>query len=812
MATAATISVMLTLDAKTFNKGLNAALRDTKSFGRQLSSLGGSFNSIVSNASAAFTSVGSTVTKFVTLPVLAAGAAVIAIGADAISVGATFEKSMSALGAIIGSNAQEIAALKAEAMALGLDPHLIVTASEAVDIMTRLAKNGLTTDQILAGAAKSAIALANATGSDMATSADTAALAIQLFNLQGSEMADVVNNITGMVTSSRFTVEDFAQALAMGGGVADMMGVSIDEFTTIITKLSEVTSGGSDAGTSLKTFLLRLVPRTKPAIEEMKKLGLITEEGGNQFFDAAGKMKPLDEIAGILQNSLKGLSQEERIMALNLIFGTDAIRAANAMAELGEKGFNDLGDSLAKTDAAKNAATRMDNLSGAIEIAGGIIEAFKIKFTEAFGPGIRKVVEAFSAFMTLHAGDIEVIFGQLAVYWDQAMQWIADAIANEGPKVIDFIFKFIESIPVLIQSMKDLWTKAAPYVKQFFDSITNVDSDTIAQVVEGILGLAALGPVLLGIGAALPAVVPLLMGLLSGIKLDGPAMVLFFQNVVAQMPQFIQHLKDIGAQVGPSIQRIFDAFMNMDPETIATIINVIGTLVLLGPPMIMLGGIIGTVTNAFGLLKLVLMPLITWLIATAIPAVIAFAVANMAWLLPLFLVGAAVGLLYAAFKSNFGGIRTTVEQLWFIIKWAFDQVMAKINNVIAKLGELAAKFASMALPWWLTPGSPTPLEYGLIGIEESMKKVGSQTSKMMNQLGSAAFDVNGNMDMQQLGSGVTPGSRVTPGSDIASSGKANMQPVSQPMTINITNPKKETSEDSIKSLLRNLSYTGRIDS
>lgn len=809
MATAATISVLLNLDAKNFNKGLSRALRDSRTFGNQMKSLGSSFNGIVDTASSAFTNAGSAITKYVTLPAVAAGVAVIALGADALQVGADFEKAMSGLGAILGSDTQMMKALKDEAIRLGLNPNLIVTASQAVAVMERLAKNGLTSDQILAGAAESAIALANATGTDMAVAADTAAVAMQLFNLNGEEMAGIVDNITGLVTNSRFTVEDFAQALAMGGGVSDMLGVPIDDFTTLVTKLSEVTSGGSDAGTSIKTFLLRLVPRTKPAIEMMTKLGLVTEEGGNQFFDAAGKMKPLEQVAGLLSNAFKDLSQEERLMATNVIFGTDAIRAATVMTELGSEGFRDLGDSLAGTDAAKNAATRMDNLSGAIEIAGGIIEAFKIKFFDAFGPGVRKVVEAFSTFMSLHSEDIQRMFSLLAVHWDKAMTWLSTAIAENGPKVFDFIFKLIDSIPTVIQNIKDLGVKAEPYIKQFFDAITNVDSDTVAQVVSGILGLAALGPVLLAIGAALPTVVPLLMGLMSGVKLDGPAMVLFFQNLVAELPAFIQHLKDIGTEIGPSLQKVFDAFMNMDPATISTIIEVIGALVLLGPPMVILGSTVNVVTTAFGLLKTLLFPFIGWIFATAIPAVVAFALANMAWLLPLFLVGAAVGLLYAAFKTNFGGITTTVKQLWFIIKWAFTNVMSKIHATIGKVGDLAKKFLTIKLPDFLTPGSPTPFEYGLIGIKDAMQKVNDESSRLASTLTPGAFGMGGNIDMQLSKSASTPGSGVTPGGDARGSDNSNRAVQPQSMVINIENPKRETSEESIRSLLRNLNYTGQ---
>jgi len=44
-----------------------------------------------------------------------------------------------------------------------------------------------------------------------------------------------------------------------------------------------------------------------------------------------------------------------------------------------------------------------------------------------------------------------------------------------------------------------------------------------------------------------------------------------------------------------------------------------------------------------------------------------------------------------------------------------------IQRLIDKVRELARKFAEMVLPWWMTPGSPTPLELGLKGIAGAMK-------------------------------------------------------------------------------------------
>ena len=483
----------LTADGTKLYASLNDAEGKTKETGNRM-------RENLSQVGSTLTSLGGMITNNVTVPVLGVGAALTALGGFAISTGAEFEKAMSGVQAILGTTEEQAKKLSELSISLGMDPQLIVSASQAAGVMEELAKNGLTADQIMDGAARSAIALANATGTDFATAAAIASTAMQLFNLTAEDMASVVNNITGVANASRFSVEDFAQAMAMGGGVAAAMGIPIEDFATAVAGLSTSFSSGSDAGTSFKVFLQRLAPDTKPAIEAMKELGIITEEDGNRFFDAEGNMKSLSEIAGILQEAFKDLSDEQKILALSNIFGTDAMRAANAMAELGAEGFDKLAASMAKTDAAGNAATRMDNLAGSIEILGGIAEGFQIKFAEAFGPHLRTVVEAFSIFLSEHSGDIEILFTKLSDVFGKFAEAMVKGIDEKGPSVLEFLGKMVDSLPLLVDKLGQIGTVAGPAMQKMFDAIMSMSPETLANIGAVILALAALGPVLNTLG------------------------------------------------------------------------------------------------------------------------------------------------------------------------------------------------------------------------------------------------------------------------------------------------------------------------
>lgn len=88
----------------------------------------------------------------------------------------------------------------------------------------------------------------------------------------------MVNSITGTTNISKFGIEDYALAMAQGGGAASAFGVSLEDFNGAIAAISPLFQSGSDAGTSYKTFLQRLVPASKNAYFAMMDLGLITKE------------------------------------------------------------------------------------------------------------------------------------------------------------------------------------------------------------------------------------------------------------------------------------------------------------------------------------------------------------------------------------------------------------------------------------------------------------------------------------------------------------------------------------------------------
>ncbi len=148
---------------------------------------------------------------------------------------------------------------------------------------------------------------------------------------------------------------------------------------------------GSDAGTSLKTFLSSLVPMSEKAAKAMETIGL-------EAYDAQGNFVGLETVAGQLRSGLSRLSDEEKNEALQTIFGSDAKRAAIVLMEEGEQGVRDWTAAVNDSGyAAEYAATLTDNLKGDIERLTGALDTLFVTTADGSNGPLRDLVQGLTA-------------------------------------------------------------------------------------------------------------------------------------------------------------------------------------------------------------------------------------------------------------------------------------------------------------------------------------------------------------------------------------------------------------------------------
>lgn len=144
------------------------------------------------------------------------------------------------------------------------------------------------------------------------------------------------------------------------------------------------------------------------------------------------------------------------------------------------------------------------------------------------------------------------------------------------------------------------------------------------------------------------------------------------------------------------------------------------------------------------------------------------AVSNFAWAvlgLALRVLGGYIqNILIPVWKKIFEWINDKIIPVVLVLaKWlgeklkpAFDGIKIVIGFVVDLLKKLADGIRNIKLPDWLTPGSPTPFEIGLLGIADALKKIDRIDMPEMFDIGvstSRAGDFGGNVN----GGGGAPG-------------------------------------------------------
>lgn len=336
---------------------------------------------------------------------MAVGAMSTAFGVSAVKMFADFDEAMSEVKANTGATGAELESLKTAALDAGKST--VYNATESANAINELAKAGMSTADVLSGGLSGALNLAASDGMQVADAAELMSSALAQFKLEGKDAGSVADALAAGAAAAQGSASDLGYALSQAGLVANSFGISMQETVGALALFANTGMIGSDAGTSLKSMLQRLAGPSKEAARTMEELGI-------NAYDASGKFVGLENLAGQLQTRMGGLTQEQRNAAMATIFGSDAVRAANALYEAGADGVAQWTKTVSESGvAAQMAAAKTDNLKGDMEQLSGAIETALIKTGSGANDALRGVVQGITgvvdAFASLDDGTQQLI-------------------------------------------------------------------------------------------------------------------------------------------------------------------------------------------------------------------------------------------------------------------------------------------------------------------------------------------------------------------------------------------------------------------
>ena len=280
--------------------------------------------------------------------------------------------------------------------------------SDVAEAIDNAAHAGWTMEQQLQGIPQ-AMLLAQAGNMDLSTGFSMLARAM---NVTGTEFENAGTFVDQWVKASHLanlTISDLGESMVRMGKTAQFAGNTAELFTMLDT-LAQVGTVGSEAGTLLRSTMLRVIAPTAKAQEAMAALGaeadeideLVGDEGlskagklledvGFSAYDNQGNLKGFVDIFSDLNDALKGMTEEQRNAVISSIFPTRTVSGALAMLDAVGKMkelYAEISDSAGS--AQKDSDIMMSGLMGSTEKLASKWEALKLSVGEILSEDVTK--------------------------------------------------------------------------------------------------------------------------------------------------------------------------------------------------------------------------------------------------------------------------------------------------------------------------------------------------------------------------------------------------------------------------------------
>lgn len=413
------------------------------------------------------TSVGSTLTKSVTVPLLGIGTAGLKVASD-------FDSAMSGVKAISGATGEEFDALRAKAIELGGETAF--SANEVAEAMTEMAKAGWDSQQILDGMG-GVLDAAAASGENLGTVSTIVADAITGFGMEAKESTRVADLLTQAANSGTIGINDLGESFKYIAPVAGSMGLSIEDVTTALSAMSMSGIKGSQAGTSLRGVLTRMVKPTDQVAAAMDELGIV-------LTNSDGTFKSLDQILSEMRGSFSGLTDEQKTYYAATLAGQEGMSGLLSLLNMSQEEYDEIAASMdnASGVAKETAEVMRDNLSADVEELMGSLESLAITLASLIVPALRDFVQWLTQLINK--------FTALSPETQKTILTIAGIAAAIGP-VILVIGKLVTAVGSVVTAFGKI-KAAIPAIKAGFVAIKGAIAGISAPVIAVVAVIATL--------------------------------------------------------------------------------------------------------------------------------------------------------------------------------------------------------------------------------------------------------------------------------------------------------------------------------
>jgi TP901 family phage tail tape measure protein len=302
--------------------------------------------------------MGGQLSRGITLPVIAAGAAIF-------SVGSTFEHTLSKVVGLTGTARKSveewIPKIKEIAVATGVGPERLA------DALYTITSSGIETGKVL-GILEIAAKGAEAGMGDVKDLADVLTGSLAAYAKQGLTAADAMDTLVRAIQVGRAEPTEFADALGTIAPIAALLGIKFTDLTGTMAVLSRVNGNMAENATSLGQVMNTLLAPTDKTDKALASMGLSAQGLRDILADQGlnGVLTILAEKVGTNDEAMSEIFPNIRALrgVLNLT-GQDANSVATALGKV-ENRTGALNEALKSVQ--EDAATKFDKAMAALKV------------------------------------------------------------------------------------------------------------------------------------------------------------------------------------------------------------------------------------------------------------------------------------------------------------------------------------------------------------------------------------------------------------------------------------------------------------
>jgi TP901 family phage tail tape measure protein len=206
---------------------------------------------------------------------------------------------------------------------------------------------------------------------------------MDVFGVSAREAADT---LSAAADSSATSIAEMVQAFGLIGSAGAAFNQSLFGISQSMGFLSNFFIKGEEAGTGLKTFLVKLISPSTEADKALKKYGLTVKS----FRNDAQQLLSIGQIADILREKMAkfgdGILDDQLLVD---VFGDRGVRVMAAFAKGGKEGFDEVGRAMERSrSVSEKFAIAMSGLTGFFEKMLTAVKLLSISFSESLSPAL----------------------------------------------------------------------------------------------------------------------------------------------------------------------------------------------------------------------------------------------------------------------------------------------------------------------------------------------------------------------------------------------------------------------------------------